>query len=317
MGLERGWVVLRAERSFAGRCPPQLRECVIPIRLDLGSSVLEHRLCCGQGLDLPLTLVRSRGWLELAALCSFAPSLGIPWPLPLHPSRPAPASPPGPHPAPGTSLEQLPLPSSCPPPSPEPGSCWQEKGVEPGGRVGHDRALAARRMPPLTLWASTMLAKPSCTGESTDLVVTRPVYLVAAVFTMVPCWPDSSAVVRNPVTAQRSPIKVSSYQISSHQVSSLPLFPFLGVALGPRRDKATGTAAVGTWGQRCPLSCHHCHPSISSHLWIPFSHPASAPARGSLRAQLPAGASGPSVGMIFHPRPVQPVHTSFTGHMGC
>lgn len=38
------------------------------------------------------------------------------------------------------------------------------------------RAMAARGMRLLPLRASTTLAKPSCTGKSTDLIVTRPMY---------------------------------------------------------------------------------------------------------------------------------------------
>lgn len=79
MGLEKGWLVLRAERSFAGGCPPRdncaagPRVRAVPVGLELGCSIPEH------GALLPVLWVgagsaldpgaKQRGWLELAVLC--------------------------------------------------------------------------------------------------------------------------------------------------------------------------------------------------------------------------------------------------------
>ena len=78
MGLERGWLVLRAERSFAGGCPPRhgsavgLRVHAVPVGLELGCSVPERRallpvLWVGAGSALDPG-AKQRGWLEPAVL---------------------------------------------------------------------------------------------------------------------------------------------------------------------------------------------------------------------------------------------------------
>lgn len=134
---------------------------------------------------------------------------------------------------PSTSLQQLPPPASCPASFPGPGSHWPERGAEPGGLGGRGGQGTARAEPWQQAGCSTTLANPSCTGKSTDPVVTCPMY------------PRSRCIYHACVLAgllgsREKPcnscngvrLKVSSYQISSHHVSSLPLFPFLGRALG-------------------------------------------------------------------------------------
>lgn len=79
MFLARGWLVLRAERSFAGGCPPcdggaaGPRVHVVPAGLELGRSVPEHRVVrpvlwvrAGSVLDPG---AKQRGWLEPPVCC--------------------------------------------------------------------------------------------------------------------------------------------------------------------------------------------------------------------------------------------------------
>lgn len=76
MGLKRGWLVLRAERSFAGGCPPRAGGAAGPrvrevrVGLGLGCSVPEPRapLPVGAGSALDPG-AKQRGWLEPAVLC--------------------------------------------------------------------------------------------------------------------------------------------------------------------------------------------------------------------------------------------------------
>lgn len=189
-------------------------------------------------------------------------------------------------------------------------------GAEPGGLGGRGytaQPMAAQNEP-LPPWASTKLAKPSCTGKSTDLVVTHPVYPCSR------CIYHACRAGRTPGGREQPcksctgvPLKVSSYQTSSHQISSLPLFPFLGCIWGV--SEVWEHRENGHWGCRhlwpsMSLSCHHHCPSVSPHPLIPFLHPAPAPERDLLG--LSCFRSIPEV--ISHPGPVQPVHTGITRH---
>lgn len=146
--------------------------------------------CCGWGLDLPLTLVQSRGdgwsWLYSADLHLPRVSLG-PFPL-IPPKQPllhllAPTQTPAGHVKPQHLPRATPTAFLLSPILPRAWVSLAGAGSRAGwpwwlGVTQHSpgRATAARRMRPLPLRPSTTLAKPSCTGKSTDLVVTRPMY---------------------------------------------------------------------------------------------------------------------------------------------
>jgi len=181
-------------KELCRRVPTPRRRCwgprvrAVPAGLELGCSIPEHR-ALQRGLHLPLTLVQSRrdgwSWLYSADLHLLRVFLG---PFPFTPPKQlllhllAPARTPAGRFKPQHLPGATPTASSLSPILPRAWLSLAGVGSRarwpwwPGGtRHSPGRATAARRMQPLPLRTSAALARPSCTGKSTDLVVTRPV----------------------------------------------------------------------------------------------------------------------------------------------